>query len=661
MDRLRVNLKKARGMPAMDLAKKASYKIKNGCHYLWRKSVVSAGRADMDANHFDGFSPSMTFLFDASNKERYIGEMESLGIQGQVIEKADRVCNHTFSLLGVEEIDAGADMTWNVDFRSGFVWENKFFMDIVTVDLGNDAEVKMPWELSRFAHISVLGQAYMLSGDGKYAIEFKRQIEDWILKNPPEMSVNWTCAMEAAIRACSWIVGYYYFKDCGHIEAEFWKEFNKELYIHALFIARNIENTQKFNTNHYLADLVGLVWTGLYFDGLDTKKGTQHHKKWLKFGLERLEEEMKVQINSDGTDYEASTAYHCFVAQMLLYTRILCGKNGIRFSEEFEARLEGMFEFIMNIIKPSGLISLIGDMDSGRFMALGGYEAKENRDFRSLLHAAGEYFDRDDFRIHAGGKMEEAIWLFEDTRQAPAGPKALNSASYPEGGFHILRNESFYLIARCGKNGTRGTGGHTHNDQLSFELSFDGLDFIVDPGCYAYTSDYNMRNLFRSTRCHNTVYVEGHEQNSFDELRLFELNDETDAKAVAFGEGFMSGMHFGYSPKVGIVHERSFRLEKNSVRITDRITGREDGKCDIYIAFNFDSEVSVVKGAEQISLSRGGVILDMKYSSAELVDYREEECLISKGYGQIQTSRRIVFGVGQKVQRVDMEIQKRMS
>ena len=64
----------------------------------------------------------------------------------------------------------------------------------------------------------------------------------------------------------------------------------------------------------------------------------------------------------------------------------------------------------------------------------------------------------------------------------------LKSKAYFNGGYYILRNNRTYCIIRCGELSCRGEGGHSHNDQLSFELNVEGEDFIIDPGTYAYTS-----------------------------------------------------------------------------------------------------------------------------------------------------------------------------
>ncbi|KAF5437607.1 Heparinase II/III-like protein [Candidatus Methanophagaceae archaeon] len=66
--------------------------------------------------------------------------------------------------------------------------------------------------------------------------------------------------------------------------------------------------------------------------------------------------------------------------------------------------------------------------------------------------------------------------------------------------------------------------GHKHNSRLSFALFAGDKSFSIDPRAYVYTADKEMRNMFRSTKYHNTVVVDGEEQNRFEEDELFAMN-----------------------------------------------------------------------------------------------------------------------------------------
>ena len=636
MSVLKKNFKKAIKLPFKVLIRKACEKIGNKIYYFIRAKKIAKKPVDIDSNIFDNFKPFINFLFDINKKEYYIQEFERLGKEEQIVKQADKLCNHIFNLLGSGDINLGERIKWNEDFKTGFIWENKFYKYIKTVDLNNNADVKVPWELSRFQHISTLGQAYLLTSDLKYALEFKGQIEDWIKKNPVEMSVNWTCTMDVAIRACNWVVGYYFFNNCPKINKEFRNKYNKALYLHGEYIYKNLEKAEQYNGNHYLSNLAGLIWLGLYFTNFKYDKGDSKNnpKIWLNFGLKEFEKEMKNQVNPDGTDYEASTAYHCLVTELFFFTSILCSKNNFTFSEEYRDKLERMIEFIMNITKPNGYIPLLGDMDSGRFIILSDYGNLDKRDFRYLIALGGEYFNRSDFRFYSSNNDNQTpLWCFENISKIKEKlPINLKSKAYKDSGYYILRNNKICIIIKCGPNGINGNGGHTHNDQFSFELNVFGRDFIIDPGTYVYTADYKLRNLFRNTCMHNTLQIENLEQNSFEEREVFAINNETKAQLLNFNNNYFKGRHYGYKDKAGIIVEREVKLEDKKIIINDFvIKDNKNLKYKNFIRFHLDKNVEIEKKYDYIILTNGKVRI--KLFNLQKNEYNIKKSWVSKEYG----------------------------
>ena len=636
MSDLKIYLKKATKLPPKVLIKKVYRKINNRIYYFMRARRVVKNPIDIDLSVFENFKPTINFLFYTDKKEHCIQELKKSGKEEQIVKQANKLCNHIFNLLGSGDINLGEKIKWNEDFKTGFIWENKFYKYIKTVDLNNSADVKVPWELSRFQHIPILGQAYLLTNNSKYPLEFKNQIEDWIKKNPVEISVNWTCTMDVAIRACNWIAGYYFFKSCPKINQEFWIKYNKELYLHGKYIFKNLEKALQYSGNHYLSDLVGLIWLGLYFKNFkyDKEEVKNNPKIWLNFGLKEFEKEMKNQVNPDGVDYEASTAYHCLVTELFLFTSILCSKNNIAFSKEYRDKLEKMIEFIMNITKPNGYIPLLGDMDSGRFVVLSDYGTIDKRDFRYLIALGGEYFNRDDFKFYSySNNNQTPFWCFENISKTKERlPIKLESKAYKDSGYYILRNNKIHIIIKCGPNGINGNGGHTHNDQLSFELNISGKDFIIDPGTYVYTSNCILRNLFRSTSMHNTLRVENLEQNSFEEKELFRINNETNAQLLNFNNNYFKGRHYGYRDKAGIIVEREVELEDNKTIINDFIIEDPGNiKYKKFIRFHLDKDVEIEKKLDCLFLTNKKV--KVKLFNLQKNEYKIGKSWMAREYG----------------------------
>ena len=238
--------------------------------------------------NLSNFTTKINFFYSLKEKETFRNFYEkNIPLKLDIIKSANKIVEHKFDLLGSGEVELGENIEWNKDFKSGFIWENKFYKDIKIIDLENNADVKVPWELSRFQHLFTLGKAYWITSDLKYFEEAKKEILDWIEKNPIYYGVNWTCTMDVAIRAVNLIFFYFHFQDLIEKDKNFFKEFNENLYQHGEYIYLNLEKSLELANNHYLSNLVGLIFLGIYFKDLKYKKPN----KWLNFSLKEMEKE----------------------------------------------------------------------------------------------------------------------------------------------------------------------------------------------------------------------------------------------------------------------------------------------------------------------------------------------------------------------------------
>ena len=497
-------------------------------------------------------------------------------------------------------MELGKNIKWNQDFKSGFVWENDFYKNIKIIDLDNNSDVKVPWELSRFQHLFTLGKAYWITDDLKYYEEAKNEIIDWIEKNPVYNSINWTCAMDVAIRAVNLIFFYFLFEDFIIQDRNFLKKLNEIFYLHGEYIYNNLEKNLGFSNNHYLSNLVGLLFLGVYFKDLNEKET----KKWLRYSIKNLEKEMFIQNNIDGTNYETSTSYHRLILELMFYSLLLLKKNNLKFTNKYEERLEKMFKFLAIITKPNGRFPLIGDVDNGRLVILSNYYDWEVNDARNIISLGGEYFNNKFLKEVGSSELEDKVWIF-GAKNIYQEKFLKKSEKFENGGYYLLQNDSIYCIIRCGELSLRGQGGHSHNDQLSIELNVCGEDFFVDTGTGVYTADKNIRNLFRSTEMHNTVSIQNIEQNKFEKNELFKMQEETFAKCLEFSNTKFKGIHYGYINKINCTHVREVILEEKVLNLIDLLEGNEGS-----INFNLHPEVSIVKkGKNEIILEKNNVRL----------------------------------------------------
>jgi uncharacterized heparinase superfamily protein len=482
------------------------------------------------------------------------------------IAAADQVCQHIFDLLGSGPTPLGPRIDWHVDFKSGHRWDpRQYYSDVRPAPYPGGYDLKVPWELSRCQHFAWLGQAYWLTGDERYPGEFVAQVSDWLAQNPPPWGVNWGCTMDVAIRVVNWLWGYAFCQSSPALTAEFRLAFHKSLLQHGRHIRQNLEYSETLTSNHYLSNLVGLVYLGVLLPEFPEAA------EWRAFGLRELEQEMFKQVYADGIDFEASTNYHRMVTEFFLSATLLAERNGHGFSPTYLARLEGMVAAVLHLTQADGTTPLIGDVDNGRLHRLKAWGGSllEWSDFRHLLAIGAVRFQRADFAQAAGDQWEEASWIWGKealAAQAASGSAqtAARSQAFAEAGWYVIRHGEQQALVSAGPNGQLGNGGHAHNDKLSLTLHAGGQAWLVDPGTFVYTADYAKRNRFRSTAAHNTIMVAGEEQNRFapNPAQIFQLQE--DARPVVLRweprnhSTLFVGEHYGYGRlPTPVVHRRT--------------------------------------------------------------------------------------------------------
>ena len=329
---------------------------------------------------------------------------------------------------GYEPID------WQKDFKSGFRWSEKKWYKDQRIAHKPGSDIKVPWELARLQHLPQLAIFAMADPSLKEQNlkEFKNQILDFIRNNPPRMGVNWTCTMDVGIRVANMLVAYDMFcqmDEGGILDQNFKQTLSNSVYEHALHIVNNLEYSPHLTSNHYLSDIVGLLYACAYLDG-----GAEIDA-WLAFALQEIICEMKKEFYEDGGNFESSTSYHRLSGELMAYaTALMLGLKSEKISsiknydaklwrkkpkllppedQEFKIlndrialpqwfvdRLYKIGRFTADITKPNGEVPQFGDNDSGRF-----FKFSPNGGFLSNEQAAQKYLNLSGF---TGGN--EPFW-----------------------------------------------------------------------------------------------------------------------------------------------------------------------------------------------------------------------------------------------------------
>lgn len=572
----------------------------------------------------------LRFFFHPRNqKDFFLHLLTQTQSEESILAEAEDVLENRFETLGSGKVSLGDAINWQKDFKSGIEWPLGPSWKLDYLNLDRPSDVKVPWELSRFHQIWWLGKAYWLTHNERYADKFRELIEDWIEKNPPGRGVNWPQAMEASIRACNWMAGYYLFCESNSLSSEFWLKFLKSLYVHGVFIRNNLEYSLR-SGNHFLSNVVGMIFLGVFF------RNTKAGQEWLNRGAKSFQEEMDRQVYPDGVNWEKSISYHRLVLEFFYTSAVLLSICKVKLPHSFMSRLEKMFEYTMHYTRPDGSVPNVGDGDDGRLFRFS--MTDEITDHRHALSVGAILFERSDFKAAAGKFSQDALWLFggegfEKHQLLKPPAHALTSRAFPVGATYIMRSDRAHLFVDADDIGIRGRSGHGHNDVLSFELWAEGAPLIVDSGSYSYTSDAAARNEFRSTRAHNMVMIDGKELAEFPGIWSVKpektppkvLNWKTDEH-----QDILEAEHYAYQ-SIRVVHRRRIVFEKTriGVEVIDMFSGPGSHLLESFLHFLPDVHVEV-KNATTALARKDSRQYIIKASAGEF-DLRES--WFSKSYG----------------------------
>ncbi|HXG66968.1 MAG TPA: heparinase II/III family protein, partial [Blastocatellia bacterium] len=297
-----------------------------------RRALANHTPAEVAARIRAGEGPRLTpGLADLARTVAAIKRLFPDSVDGACRE-GEAILNHNIIIFG-RAYDLGPEIAWHADPTTGARWPLEHYTRI-RLKPAEGANVRAVWELNRLHHFTTLGRAYLLTGDERFSEEFLSQLHHWNRENPPRFGVNWTVAMEAAIRAVNIITALEMFRASPLLTDDAIASILKILLAHGRFIRANLEFSHRSLSNHYLSDLIGLSVIGHALPELCESQA------WAEFGTSGLLTEMFTQVLWDGVNYENSTAYHRLVVEIFLTFFTANRTRGIQWPMD---RLEAMF------------------------------------------------------------------------------------------------------------------------------------------------------------------------------------------------------------------------------------------------------------------------------------------------------------------------------
>lgn len=317
-----------------------------------------------------------------------------------------------------------------------------------------------------------------------------------------------------ALRSINWIKFFCRFPECAT------KERLDVLYSQVRLLEKKLE--YHLLANHLLEDAYALYIAGAYFgDG-----------RLLKEATRLLLDQLKEQILPDGAHYEQSPMYHCILLDRLLdcinisaHTDSTDNTDISACNLQLTAYASLMLGHLESVIWENGSIPLLNDSAYG------------------IAPIPAQLFDY--------ARRLDIRW---------------ETIPMKECGYMKLQQGQLEAIVDVGNITATYQPGHTHADNLNYELRVGGVPFVVDTGISTYNKN-ERRQLERSTIAHNCVLVDG--KNSSEVWGGFrvgrrchtDITDVTDNVIVASHDGF------------GKACKRRFEMMKNGFVVEDWYDG----------------------------------------------------------------------------------------
>ena len=605
--------------------------------------------------HFK-FRRRPSFFFDWREREQYQKLLRKWFAheEAQLVEQANRVCQHEFGVFGSDSVKFGEEVNWHLDPSSGKSWPLEHWSKIDVRGPDRVGDARITWEINRHQFFFILGRAYWFTGDEKYAREFASLIRSWIDANPPEIGVNWYSNLEIAMRLISWIWAYHYFLDSPYLDDDLHTKFLKTVLHSCRHITRDFRySLRSMKNNHVIGDAAALAFTGIMFPEF---KDSKH---WKETYLSILRRELDTQVYDDGADFEQAISYHRFVLYFYLMLLRIMQINDHDVPASFTGKLEKMMEFALYVMKPDKTMPQIGDCDDAGVMLLSN---SKSHDFSPILSTGAVLFQRGDFKQIAGKLSEETFWLsgkegVQTFNSLEGSAPSDSSRSFPDGGYHIMRSgwdaHDRYLLLKCGPH-----ADHAHADALHIEMYCSGQSCLRDCGTYTYNGPWEWRTFFRSTRAHNTVMVDGESQSIphrvFRWLKV--ARPRTLSWITSAGFDYVDAEHDGYSRyKDPVTHRRAvFFVKPDYWIIVDRLVGR--GEHSVELLFHtprgeHETEESTkilrMEDFAIIPAIRDGIDMDLHEHSEEPI-----QGWFSPYYGSKEPSSTLVYSFSGKLPKI---------
>jgi hypothetical protein len=468
---------------------------------------------------------------------------EAAESHGEELERVTRaaidVLNGRMQLLGYPAVQLSVPFSYSVDPFSGLEWPSVHAkrLNYRRAEFGDP---KWIWELNRCQFLPVLVQAWLVTGDNRFAARSTEEMLNWITQNPPGRGISWSNGFEAGIRAISIGTAFDALRPFEGLGTEQRRVVLQSLWQHGRWIERD-PSTHSSANNHRIGELAGLVAIGVLAPELEAAE------RWVRIGIDGLGVELDRQILPDGTGAEQAFSYHVFVVDLALLVIALLESAGHKVPTSLLDPVRRAGHALWAQVDCNEPPLTYGDSDDGRAIRLDAEPVRNPRDV-----AAGIAARLGDSRARRlASRLDLTTWWlvgangaerFGSTGDAPSPGNVLLADS----GLAVLRQGETRTTVDVGALGYLRIAAHGHSDALHVTVVDRGEELVVDPGTGSYFGKPEWRAAFRGTGFHATVCVDERDQSEPGGPFLWSSHARTRVALIELERGVVVAEHDGY-------------------------------------------------------------------------------------------------------------------
>ena len=524
---------------------------------------------------------------------------------------------------------------WDAGFQTENVWPTDQCSYDISISQREDiGDIRTNWELNRHYQFAGMAKSFYVTGDLSILEELQELFYDWNNKNHFLCGVEWTSAMEIAIRVNSWIYTYCFlnkaFEKYNLENNKILKDISRGIIVMADYIVKHRAKYSSAN-NHLIVEMYAVGMSGIFFD----------YKPWEKLAFNILTKELPRQNYADGVNKEMSLHYQSFVMEAYGLLMIEMKHNHIKIPQTWEEYLMHMSEFMCDCCGEYGETVVFGDNDEGKILDLSGEDFDH---YRYVLDLMGSVLPKRYSKME--NIHENLYWILSDDFQNSVLKKncyySPEVKCYREGGYTLWRSKNNKVLIGIDHAdlGFGSLAAHGHADALSFQMFIEGMPVFVDPGTYNYHVPKMMRDDFRATKNHNTVCVDG--ANQAEILGPFLWGKRYECKEAEVQEQEEEIYFEAAIQNNGNTHKRKMRMSDKDIikiEICDDLELSKDTK-KVEQIFMLGTEC---RWMEDACINIGNYMLNIK-STAQI---EKETTCCATGYNDISNTTKFKCSVSQ--------------